>query len=99
MKIRTKLVGIVSVALLLPLLLGLFYIRRIGESYYLKQKGVLYLTIAKELSDSMEAGVRNELSHVRNWIEISPLLELVQDVEMPPLNMARVQRLESEAGY
>ncbi|MBL7115265.1 MAG: hypothetical protein ISS35_05820 [Kiritimatiellae bacterium] len=94
MKIRTKLVGIVSVALLLPLLLGLFYVRRIGESYYLKQKGILYLTIAKELADAMETGVRNEFSHVRNWIEISPLLDLVQAVELAPLNMERVQQVE-----
>lgn len=94
MKIRSKLVGIVSVAILFPLLLSFFYIEHIGSFYYRRQKGILYRTIAAEMAGTLADSIQHEHNQLRNWIEISPLKKWVQEVAQPPFDSNTVTHIE-----
>lgn len=95
MKIHAKLVGFVVVALLIPLFLGIFYIHYFGQFYYQKQKGVLYLTIAEELADTLQDGVQRNFQKVSNWIHFGAIPHLIEAVPVPPVNMEEILRMES----
>jgi hypothetical protein len=95
MKIHIKLVGFVSVALVIPLLLGIFYVRHVGRLYYQKQQGIIHLMIAEELAGTLQNGVRQKFEQVLNWASISPLPSLVAAVPALPPDMADILKQES----
>lgn len=95
MKIQVKLVGFVSAALVVPLLLGVFYVRHFGRLYYQKQQGIIHLMIAEELAGTLQDGIRQKFEQVLNWAAISPLPSLVAAVPAPQPDMADILRVES----
>jgi serine phosphatase RsbU (regulator of sigma subunit) len=96
MKIRTKLTVLPIIAVLLPLLGGIFYVRNAAQLYYEKQIGILYLTIAKEMVDDLEQGVLGQLEHLNGWSEHSGVILQLETLSMPPLDPEKIQRIETE---
>lgn len=94
MKIHVKLIGFVSAALVVPLLLGVFYVRHFGKVYYQKQQGIIHLMIAEELAGTLQDGIRQKFEQVLNWVPLSPIPFLAAVPVSPPA-MEDVQRAES----
>ena len=95
MKIHVKLIGFVSAALVVPLLLGVFYVRHFGRVYYQKQQGIIHLMIAEELAGTLQDGIRQKFEQVLNWVHLSPIPSLTAAVPVTQLDMADIQRAES----
>lgn len=95
MKIHVKLVGFVSVALIVPLLLGVFYVRHFGQRYYQKQQGIIHLMIAEELAGTLQDGIRQKFEQVLNWVAIGPVASLASSASPPQLDMETVLQIES----
>lgn len=95
MKIHVKLIGFISAALVVPLLLGIFYIRHFGKVYYQKEQGIIHLMIAEELSGTLQDGIRQKFEQVLNWVSLSPIPSLAAAVPASSPAMEDVQRAES----
>ena len=95
MKIHIKLVGFVSAALVVPLLLGIYYVRHFGRLYYQKQQGIIHLMIAEELAGTLQDGIRQKFEQVLNWAAISPLPSLASAVSGSQPGMDDILRVES----
>lgn len=96
MKIHAKLVSFVAGALVIPFLMGVFYIRHFGQLYYQKQQGLVHLMIAEDLSGTLQDGVRKKFQQVVNWVAVSPLSSLVVPVSDEPFSWEDVQQVESQ---
>ncbi|QHI68330.1 SpoIIE family protein phosphatase [Tichowtungia aerotolerans] len=90
MRIHVKLIGFVAGVLLVPFLIGVIYIDHFGKAYYQKQQGILYLTIAEELADTLQTGIKREFRHILDWVEISPVAALSKEYAAVPLDMGEV---------
>ncbi len=95
MKIQVKVIGFVSASLVVPLLLGIFYVRHFGKSYYERQQGIIHLMIAEELAGTFQDGIRQKFEQVLNWVHLSSIPSLAETVPVPPLDMDGIQRIES----
>lgn len=96
MKIHVKLVGFVSAALVVPLLLGVFYVRHFGRLYYQKQQGIIHLMIAEELAGTLQDGIRQKFEQVMNWVTLSSISSLAASVPASLPDMEDILRVESE---
>jgi serine phosphatase RsbU (regulator of sigma subunit) len=96
LKIRTKLTILPIIAVLIPLLAGVFFVRTTSRAYYEKQIGILYLTIAKEMVDDLEQSVLGRREHLGNWVEHSGVARQLKALPMPPLDPEAVRRIEAE---
>lgn len=95
MRIHVKLISFVAGILLIPFLLGIFYIHHFGKAYYQKQQGLLHLTIAEELATTLESGIQREFQHILDWVDISPVAPLSEEYASVPLRMDRVSRIDT----
>lgn len=96
MRIHAKLVSFVAGALVVPFVLGIFYVRHFGRLYYLKQQGIVHLMIAEELAGTLQSGVRQKFEQVISWVVASPLHSLASAQTDPSLSMEQVQQLDSQ---
>lgn len=96
MKIHVKLVGFVSTALVVPLLLGIFYVRHFGQMYYQKQQGIIHLMIAEELAGTLQDGIRQKFEKVLNWVPIGPVPSLASAAPLPQLDMGNVLQIDAQ---
>ncbi|MBC8206865.1 MAG: hypothetical protein ISR85_02575 [Kiritimatiellales bacterium] len=95
MRIHAKLVSFVVGALVVPFLLGVFYIRHSGRSYYQEQQGIVHLMIAEELAGTLENSIRQKFQQVLNWVAVSPLCSMAAEDSVSPFNVEDVQQVES----
>jgi HAMP domain-containing protein len=95
-RIHAKLVSFVAGALVVPFVLGIFYVRHFGRLYYLKQQGIVHLMIAEELAGTLESGVRQKFEQVISWVVASPLHSLAAAESAPSLSMEQVQQIDSQ---
>lgn len=94
MRIQAKLVSFVSAARVVPLLLGVFYVRHFGRLYY-QQQGIIYLMIAEELAGTLQDGIRQKFEQVSNWVALSPMSSLAAAVPVSPFSLDDIQKVES----
>ncbi|MBI9019925.1 MAG: cache domain-containing protein [Verrucomicrobia bacterium] len=95
MRIKTKLVGFVAGALVVPLLLGVFYVRHFGRLYYLEQQGLVHRMIAEELAGTLHEGVQQKFEQVLNWVALSSIPSLAAEVPGSPFSLANIEQVES----
>ncbi len=94
MKIHTKLVGFVVGALVVPFLLGMFYVRHFGKLYYQNQQGIFHLMIAEELAATLQAGVQQKFQQMLTWAAVSPLHSFAAKGTDPQFDMDAVRRMD-----
>jgi len=95
MRIQAKLVSFVSAALVVPLLLGVFYVRHFGRLYYQQQQGIIYLMIAEELAGTLQDGIQQKFEQGLNWVTLSPMSSLAAAVPVSSFSSEDIQKVES----
>lgn len=95
MRIHAKLVSFVSVALVIPLLLSIYYVRYFGRLYYRQQQELIHSMIAEELAEALQDGIHQKVQQIANWTEFGPLSAIASSLPVSPFNPADVQRVES----
>jgi serine phosphatase RsbU (regulator of sigma subunit) len=68
LRIRSKFVGILVIASLLPLGVGMVAFQWFGERYYRKSQGIALETAASNLSLSLSQSLRHEIDSLDQWI-------------------------------
>lgn len=95
MKIHAKLVSFVSVALVVPLLLGVYYVRHFGRLYYQKQQGIIYLMVAEEMAGTLQDGIRQKFQQILNWVSVSALSSMAAGIPVALFSAEEIQTIES----
>ena len=73
LRIRSKFIGILVVASLLPLSIALVTFNWFGEQYYRRSQGTICQTAASQLALSISRSVRNEIDLLDQWIDFADL--------------------------
>jgi len=95
MKIRVKLTALPIIAFLLPLVGGIFYVRSTARSYYEKQVGILYLTIAQDMEDALDRNVMGQMHNLENWIGMFDVAARMESGGQVPFDLDAVLEMES----
>ena len=95
MKIRAKLTVLAGLAILIPLLSGIVYVRTVGRQHFEQQVGVLYLTIANEMAENLGQDVVGHMSLLSHWVDESDFVRLLQSQPNDALDMEAVDRIEA----
>jgi len=77
LRIRTKFIGVLIIAAVLPLTIALIAVQVLGVRYYRHAQGALVEVRAQELARSLGLAVGAQVSRVHDWIALSDLRELV----------------------
>lgn len=96
MKIRVKLTVLPIIAMLLPLLGGTIFVRHAARTFYAKQIGILYLTIAKDMVDALDRDVIGQVRNLNGWIKLFNIARQLETVDTPPLDPDAVQNIEAK---
>jgi len=94
MNIRLKLTLLPFIAILIPLLGGIFYIRSAARASYEQQIGVLYLTIAKDMEDALDRDVVGQLHNLEGWIRLFEIDHQLDTLNAVPLDESAVEEIE-----
>ena len=97
--IRLKLITTLTVAVLVPLLLGLASLRYFGARYFVAQQGDLLMNAAAYTASSLEEGIIAQADALSNWISLSRLghdLAAFDREHRAPPDDDRIRTLESE---
>ena len=73
MSIRGKMASIVLLAAIVPLLIGVVAIWRLGLNYYASERGQLFHTTSQHLAQTLRGGIQTEVKSLRNWVDLSNL--------------------------
>ena len=76
--IRTKLIGILVIATVLPLLIGIASLRVLGKNYFVSQKGELYETMGYQVAARLEQTLEERLMTLDIWLRFSDVGEAAQ---------------------
>lgn len=77
LRIRTKFIGVLVIAAVLPLTIALVAVQVLGFRYYRHAQGALLEVRAQELARSLGLAVGAQVSRVHDWIALSDLRKLV----------------------
>ena len=85
LRIRTKFIGILILASVLPLCIALIAAQTLGYRYYRKAQGTLLQTRAQDLANSISLSVGEQISNLDDWAALSELHALVgaQNAKLP----------------
>jgi serine phosphatase RsbU (regulator of sigma subunit) len=83
LRIRTKLIGILVIAAVLPLGIALITAQSLSYRYYRKAQGTLLETRARELARSLSLAVNGQVDRLHDWIALSDLRERILAMEAP----------------
>lgn len=81
LSIRSKFIGILIVASLLPLTIALVTFNWFGEQYYKKSQGVICQTAASQLALSISNSLRHEIDLLDAWINFTDTAKQVRAME------------------
>ena len=101
LRIRTKFIGILVIAAVLPLGIALLTAEMLSYRYYRKAQGTLLQTRAQELARSIGLAVNEQVGNLHDWIALSNLRERVSaaDAVRPKLDdaefKASIDRVEA----
>ena len=68
LRIRTKFIGILIIAAVLPLCIALFAVNAIGYRYYRKSQGVLFQTISQHLAHTLSLSINRNIEVCDDWL-------------------------------
>lgn len=77
LRIRTKFIGILIIAAVVPLCIALVAAQLLGYRYYRKAQGTLFQTRAEEIARSLSVAVEREVETLDDWLALSGLAEKV----------------------
>lgn len=77
LRIRTKFIGILILASVLPLCLALFAAQTLGYRYYRRAQGTLFQARAEHLASSLSLAVNEQVRSLAAWAALSDLAERV----------------------
>jgi len=81
LRIRTKFIGILVIAAVLPLGIALIAAQTLSYRYYRKAQGTLLETRAQELARSLSLAVNGQVDRLHDWIALSDLRERILAAE------------------
>ena len=73
MSIRGKLAAIILLAAIVPLLIGVVAIWRLGLNYYVSERGQLFQSSSQHVAETMRGGIEAEVRLLRDWVDLSNL--------------------------
>jgi serine phosphatase RsbU (regulator of sigma subunit) len=95
LRIRTKCIGVLVIAAVLPLTIALVAVQVLGVRYYRHAQGTLLEVRAHELARSLGLAAGAQVSRVHDWIALSDLRDIVLAAEV-----ARAPQSDAEfAGF
>lgn len=94
MRIHSKLVSFVVGALVIPFLMGVFYVRHFGKLYCQKQQGIVHLMIAEQLAGTLQDGVQRKFEQVLSWVSVSPLYSMAAASSVSSFTVENIQQVE-----
>lgn len=74
LRIRTKFIGILTIAAVLPLCIALIAGNALGYRYYRQAQGILLETMAQNLAHNLSLTINSHSRIVLRWIDDTPLL-------------------------
>lgn len=77
LRIRTKFIGILMIAAVLPLVLALTAAQLLGYRYYRSAQGNLFETKAHHLASSLSLAINKQLEDLDEWITLSELYVVI----------------------
>ena len=98
--IRTKFIGILIIAAVLPLCIGIAAVWVLGAHHYRKEKGVLFEALASHLSQSLNQTVNEQIEELDSWLILSGLHQEIHNInaQLPTLSdedfQARIAKIE-----
>lgn len=99
--IRTKFIGILAIASVIPLCIAIIAIWVLGHHYYQKERGILFQSDAQHFAESLNQIVEAPIEELHDWAVLSSLARLMQEKNssLPPLSdadfRAHIQTIES----
>ena len=87
LRIRSKFIGILAIASLLPLGIALVAFNWFGEQYYRRSQGTICQTAASQLALSISHSLRHEIDLLDEWIDFKDISSQVEAMQtrQPPL--------------
>ena len=91
LRIRSKFIGILVIASLLPLTVALISFNWFGEQYYRRSQGTICQTAASQVALSISSSLRHEVDLLDEWIGLSKIGPQVAAMEKPDLPESGIQ--------
>ncbi|HSR87565.1 MAG TPA: hypothetical protein VLL07_01320, partial [Pontiella sp.] len=95
MNIRVKLTLLPIIAILLPLLGGIYYVQSAARTFYERQVGLLYLTIAKGMEDALERNVIGQKANLERWIDLVGIARQLETLDASPVDPGFIAETEA----
>src|SRR4051812_8993392 len=83
-RIRTKFIGILIIAAVLPLCIALAAAQLLGYGYYRKAQGMLFQNRAEEIARGLSISVERQIEAVTDWMEFFDLAERLRAPNSSP---------------
>ena len=99
--IRTKFIGILLVAAVIPLCIGIIVVWVLGANHYRREKGVLFESLAIHLARGLNQVVDAQIEELDDWLLLSDLYQRIRvyNGTLPALTeaefAARIQQIEA----
>src|SRR2546426_868269 len=71
--IRTKFIGILVIAAIIPLCIAISAIWVLGHYYYRREKGALFQASAMHLAQSLDLVLNKQIEEINDWLALSDL--------------------------
>ena len=81
LRIRSKFIGILAIASLLPLGIALIAFNWFGEQYYRRSQGTICQTAASQLALSISRSLRHEIDLLDEWIDFTDISSQVEAMD------------------
>lgn len=99
--IRTKLIGILLVAAVIPLCIGIIAVWLLGSHHYQREKGVLFESLAIHLAQGLNQVVDGQVEELDDWLLLSDLYQRIHAYNKTLLTLTdaefatRIQQIEA----
>jgi hypothetical protein len=77
LRIRTKFIGVLVIAAVLPLVIALITAQLLSYRAFRRAQGTLLETRARELSRSLSLALNAQIDHLHDWVALSDIRESV----------------------
>src|SRR5271169_2144840 len=100
--IRTKFIGILLVAAVIPLCIGIAAVWVLGSRYYRQEKGILFESLAIHLAQGLNQAIDGQVEALDDWLLLSSLYSRIRahNQALPPMTdaefAAHIQEIETQ---
>ncbi len=99
--IRTKFIGILVIAAIIPLCIAISAIWVLGHYHYRREKGALFQAAAMHLAQSLDLVLNKQIEEINDWLSLSDLNARLEQINktLPDLTpeqfASRIQEVEA----